>query len=245
VKASNFLTKAWSFLNSNAQGFNAIASILLSGMALLVSIKSCEVAEDQNALTEIQYAPHFRIDNDFEYDSSTQRRQNHRLLISNDGMQISNVQTNYRTFFLMEAINTKSSIHSRGMVEFYGYFNVSFHSNQPTGLIYTIETSSPDANFRAMMLENNFRRSERLRDQFDFVDAEVKNLVAVTYTDRLSRRNTKYFLIDSVHGGIEISEEEFNKYEDTRPVENRALLKFQDVTPAKVIEVFEIAASSV
>lgn len=238
MKQFTIIGRTWKFLNDSAPSLNAVASILLGAMALIVSVKSCEVAEHQTRLAEIEYLPQFRVLNDSDYDVDTRSFVNHRLLVFNDGAGISNVDVSYKSFFVLTGTESASGESTKAILEVLGYFNMSGRSGESVGRIYTIYPSERDVKVKAIMLEYDLSENTDLLKLYDFIDVELVHLVAISYTNRMNDTLIEYFIVDPVAGGRAISSEEFISYNDQRPKEMWSMIKFSDATVDRLVKEF-------
>jgi hypothetical protein len=210
-----------------------MSSILLACMALIVSVKTCEVAELQNDLTAIAYLPHLTIESHLERNEQTGVYDRESITIQNTGYDISEVYCEYKTYFTLTLTPKDPQANQiRLTLPVVGYFNITHPTNSSTGLLFTI---TPDFENNSKMGFLQLSTRQIVLSRFQFHDLELVRLVKVSYRNKLGTRVSQYYKVDSVNGGREITQGEYLNYEASAMAWRADIHQFEDIT-AKDLE---------
>jgi len=217
-------------LESSKVYFETIAAVLLSLMAILVSIaQSCTAArqtdllDKQTKIAEVQMLPEFNIYVQLEYDEQRKVYTEDTLVVDNNGGSAHewNVQT--AEFIVLTYGGPSKTIE----LAVNGYYGAAFRSAAHRGHLVTLRGSGNNNHFGDLYME--------LLDSHpcDVALVDLDRYVRVSFKDVLGRRSTEYYNVAAVSGArhlpLEAGEAAFKRWESQST--SGQLLEFSRVTP--------------
>lgn len=214
---------------NNKKLLENITPLLLSCMAILVSISQCSIAIKQNKLTDIQTkiaeekaSPHFIIEIYRELNE-----ENHllseSLRIRNEGEIVLEPKVEWATYLTASITNDNQENKQINIpYQYYDYISPSFSEGK--GLIYIIggnknvERLNQDTmKIEKKLKEENINNIDLHGLIFSYVEIHYKNIIGEKHVD--------YFYIAPIHGSVKLESEEgeriFKKYkEESKNISN-------------------------
>ncbi|MEG1228625.1 MAG: hypothetical protein RSD71_07990 [Flavobacterium sp.] len=196
--------KKW--LKKNEIYFTTICTLLLSGMAIIVSVISNQVANRQFDMEYFEKQPDFQITKEQLFNEKTQKYEDTNLTIAKLTGKAKNIDIETITILDIEYTNTKNEVkHSNILIE--GYYETSFLSGKTEGAIQT-ETGYKN-NSKEIELENHI--IEMIENQNQFIYAQLKTYVQIRYLNFQNESKTEYFDASFASGKL-INNDTLNKY---------------------------------
>jgi hypothetical protein len=225
---NKYLSSALKYLSKYNGGLSALSSIIFGAMAIVISVKSCQIAEVQMRLTELEYQPYIKVDSELLRDQTTGFYSKQIVTITNEGRHVSHVSISYASFFILELTPHAGQNAQTVIFPVVGYFDNSRHTNYSIGRLYTID-SEKDNNAKLYYLMSEARRL-KFDEIYQFINLDLVNFVTVNYTNSLGEKRTQYFEVKTPDGGIEISKEELEEYKTKARSTISGLIDFDKVT---------------
>lgn len=215
------------FFKRNSSTINSVSSILLATMAIIVSVKSCQIAEYQNTLAEIEYQPHIKVESELQFDPETKTFPKQIIIVSNEENIVTNVEADYHTFLQIQLILPAGKGEHKVIIPIIGYFDFRTHTNNSKDVLYTFQ---PDDNINNLKIISLMVETQNLQieEMYQFHHLELVTFAVVSFTNKLGRRQTQYYRVGSSYG-IEVPEKdllEFRNGESTMA----GMLDFDDLT---------------
>lgn len=169
------------FLEENKVFFEVVVSVLLSIMAVLVSIEANRIANAQTRIMEQENSPHLEIRMTQDYNQELKIYDNTNWLVFNRGGKIIDFEANECTFFKFYYGQNPDSI----VIPIYGYFNLrGLLSGESEGLIYQVDN------------DHNGKIEIALRDSLmNYGYFEMASYIEITYRDIFDKKHSEYYQI--------------------------------------------------
>ena len=215
--------KKW--LKKNEIYFTTVCTILLSGMAIIVSVISNQVANRQFEMDYFEKQPDFQITKEHIFNEKTQKFEDINLIITKLTGKAKNIEIETITILDIEYTNTKNELkYSHLLIE--GYYDASFSSGKTEGIIQT-ETGYKN-NSKEIEFENYL--SEMIEDQNQFIYAKLKTYVQIRYLNFQNESKTEYFDASSISGKL-INNDTLNNFFNykTRPFDSTNTFNLRDI----------------
>lgn len=215
--------KKW--LKKNEIYFTTVCTLLLSGMAIIVSVISNQVANHQFDMEYFEKQPDFQITKEQLFNEKTQKYEDTNLTITKLTGKAKNIEIETITILDIEYTNTKNEAkHSHLLIE--GYYDTSFLSGKTEG---TIQTKTGHKNNSNEIEFENYL-SEMIEDQNQFIYTQLKTYVQIRYLNFQNESKTEYFDASSISGRL-INNDTLNNYFDykARPFDSKNTFNLRDI----------------
>lgn len=219
------MKKITKWLRNNEIYFTTICTILLSGMAIIVSVISNQVANRQFEMDYFEKQPDFQITKEQLFNEKNQKYEDTNLIITKLTGKAKNIEIETITLLDIEYTNTNNEAkNSRFLIE--GYYDTSFLSGKTEGIIET-ETGHKN-NRKEIELENYL--VEMIENQNQFIYTELKTYVQIKYLNFQNESKTEYFDASSISGKL-INNDTLSKYFNykTQPFDSKNTFNLRDV----------------
>jgi hypothetical protein len=214
------------WLMANKVLFETVAAVLLSVMAIIVSVAQYKTTSEQTNLlslqtriSEAQALPQFELAIHQVLNDATRKFDDDHLVVTNRGGPIHDFSSNSAYFLIV----TSGGAHGefvKNEVAVSGYFTASFISVSSTGVLVTMTGNHNNATFAALTRAvQEAAQSKHL----DFGALNEHLVVRLRYRDLLDRPHEDYYEARPVSGGTRITDEigkaEFSRWSEAPPKE--------------------------
>lgn len=204
------MKKLTKWLKKSEVYFTTICTILLSVMAIFVSIISNQVANRQFEIEYFEKMPDFQITKQQLLNRKNQKFEETQLIITKLSGKAKNIEVDTFTLLEVEYSNTNSETKkSSFLIE--GFYNISYLSGKTEGLIQT-ETGDKN-NSREIELESYIE--DMITDQNKFLSTKLSTYVQIKYLNFENKLKTEYFDASSISGKL-INNDTLGKYFDPK-----------------------------
>lgn len=219
------MKKITEWLKNNEVYFTTICTILLSIMAIIVSIISNRVANRQFEMDYFEKQADFQITKEQLFDEKTKKYEETNLIITKLTGKAKNIEIATITLLDIEYTSTKNETkNSLFLIE--GYYDTSVLSGKTEGIIQT-ETGHKN-NSKEIELENYL--TEMIENQNQFIFTQLKTFVQIKYLNFQNDSKTEYFDASSISGKL-INNDTLNNYFNykSRPFDSKNTFNLRDV----------------
>lgn len=189
--------------------FTTICTVLLSVMAIIVSVKSCEISERQYNMEYFEKQPEFYIVTKQIRNEETKQYEDNILEISKISGKAKNIEISTITF--LDVVYYKNEANNFRRFLLSNYYQTSLLSDKADGLI---ETKIGDKNNKHAIELGNLL-DERLEPNFHYIFPEVHTFVKIKYLNFENKSKTQYFNA-SFHKATLIDNDTMSKYFETK-----------------------------
>lgn len=191
-----FLIKLRNFLNRNKIFFDIFSSILLSIMALIVSIVSCQINNRQLKNEELINMPRFKISKkQFTYETNNDSE---KLTIENVGGYASNYIIDKKVFLSCKYYPLNGEENRQIYLPIDDVLDTSIPYNNYTGIIKESYSITTIKNFNKLYQQS-------LNIEKGNLEIELLYYIVISYVDFRNQQHVNYFKVDNVYGGREIN----------------------------------------
>jgi hypothetical protein len=200
------MNKLTVWLKNNEVYFTTICTILLSGMAVIVSIISYKVSSNQYEMEYFEKQPDFQITKKQILNNKTQKYDDTELIITKLSGKAKNIEV--QTINWLE-VNYTNKLNESKVVRFLivGYYDSSFLTGQTDGVIQT--EAGYKNNSSAIKLENYI--DEIIKNQNQYGYSQLKSYVEIKYLNFENEPKTEYFDASFSSGKL-ITNDTLSKY---------------------------------
>lgn len=189
-----FLGKIRDFLQRNQIYFEIFSSILLSIMALIVSVNSCQISKQQLANEERLNMPRIKISH--EQLSSKEANDSEKIIIENVGGHAYNYNIEKRVFLSCKYFPLNGDNSKQICLPIQDILDTSFPTNNYTGVIESYYTICTVKYFNELY--------NQARDIKGFLDLQLLKYISISYFDFKDELHEELFIIDGVYQGRKI-----------------------------------------
>jgi hypothetical protein len=226
------MKKTTKWLKRNEIYFTTICTIFLSAMAIIVSLISNQVANQQFEMEYFEKQPDFQITKEQLFNDKTQKYEDMNLIISKLSGKAKNIEIETINLLDIEYTNTKNEVkHSHLLIE--GYYNTSFLSGKTEGIIQT--EAGHKNNTKEIELENYL--TEMIENQNQYIYTQLKTYVQIKYLNFQNESKTEYFDASSISGKL-INNDTLNRYFNykTQPFNSKNTFNLRDIGDKKKMD---------
>lgn len=167
--------------------FTTLCTLLLSMMAIIVSIKSCEISERQYNMEYFEKQPDFHIVTKQVFNKKTKKYDDNILEINKINGKAKNIEISTITFLDISYYYRDQNRFKRFLIP--NYYGTSLLSDDTDGII---ETKIGDNNNKYIIdLENALE--ERLGKQFQYFSPKIHTFVKIRFLNFENKTNIQYF----------------------------------------------------
>lgn len=189
------VTKLRNFLNRNKIFFEILSSILLSTMALTVSIVSCQINKRQVENEELINMPHFKISKEqFTWKTNNDSE---KLTIENVGGYASNYIIDKKIYLSCKYWTYNGEKNRQIYLPIDDILDTSFPSSNYTGIIEEFYSISTINNFNELYQQS-------LNIEKGSLQIELLYYIVITCADFRNQQHIEYYIVDNVYGGRKI-----------------------------------------
>ncbi|MED4781006.1 hypothetical protein [Brevibacillus choshinensis] len=230
-------------LNDNKVYFEIvgiIVPILLSVLALIISIQAKNISEIQLNLSKSQILPLFRFKIDLIYNNSKDFYDQDFLRVYNDGSSIVELEHKVLVFIQVELEDKKNASLKKLLMPLENYYRVSGQTGESKGELaydfYSINGVGNNEKF--IQISNDFRKL--LNEKGSYGSIELKRYIRLNYKDVFGATHEDYFAIDG-YGSRKMEKEEVNKIVDiyVENKKNKYRLSFDDLSAIQIYNISE------
>lgn len=187
--------KLRNFLSRNKIFFEILSSILLSTMALTVSIVSCQINKRQVENEELINMPHFKISKEqFTWKTNNDSE---KLTIENVGGYASNYIIDKKIYLSCKYWTYNGEKNRQIYLPIDDILDTSFPSNNYTGIIEEFYSISTINNFNELYQQS-------LNIEKGSLQIELLYYIVITCVDFRNQQHIEYYIVDNVYGGRKI-----------------------------------------
>lgn len=188
---STFSIKAKTFLQRNKILFDIFSSVLLSFMALTVSVNSCQISKQQLANEERLNMPRIKISH--EQLSNNEANDSEKVIIENVGGHAYNYNIEKRVFLSCKYFPLNGDDNKQIYLPIQDILDTSFPTNNYTGIIESYYTICNVKYFNELY--------DQARDIKGFLDLQLLKYISISYFDFKDELHEDLFIIDGVYQG--------------------------------------------
>jgi hypothetical protein len=184
--------------------FETIAAVLLSLMAILVSIaqgctaaRQTELFEKQTKIAEAQVLPEFNLHIELQYDQASKLYKNEQLIVDNNGGAAQEWDVDSIEFLRVTYSSSKVALFALN-----GYYTAGFRSGSDRGRLITLTGKDNNDRFYRLYTES----LDSSPCEMALVDLE--RYVRVSFTDILGSRHVNYYVVAAVSGAKRLQPKE-------------------------------------
>lgn len=196
------------WLKKNEIYFTTVCTLLLSIMAITVSIITIKVAKRQVKMDYFEKQPDFHISKEQLLNKESGYYEDTELIVTKLSGKAKNIEVENINWLEIEYTNTNKTKLSRFLIE--GYYNTTFHSGKTEGIIQS--KIGYQNNLKEIELENYIERM--VKGQNQYVSMELKSYVQVKYLNFENEAKTEYFDASSISVKL-INNDTLSKYFDS------------------------------
>ncbi|HHC6465846.1 TPA: hypothetical protein ACN36C_004600 [Vibrio parahaemolyticus] len=203
--------KTW--LENNKVYFETVAPVFISIAALLVSVSSFMLTNQQLDLAKVEHQPNIYLKESYLYDEKLQSAYETELRVINTGAEISNFSQKVRSLLELEFYTDTGKYAT--YLPIYGYYDTSFRSSEPTGELVLVKGYMNNTLFHNLYVQT---LSSDFNDKYGTVFVKLIHGTQVSYVSKLGENRNEYF-VGKTHATKEQFDSLFANYDSFRPVE--------------------------
>ena len=189
-----FLARTRDFLQRNKIYFEIFSSVLLSFMALIVSINSCQISKQQLANEDRLNMPRIKVSH--EQLSSKEANDSEKIIVENVGGHAYNYHIEKKVFLSCKYFPLNGGDSKQICLPIQDILDTSFPTNNYTGVIESYYTICTVKYFNELY--------NQTRDVKGFLDIQLLKYISISYSDFKDELHEDLFIIDGVYQGRKI-----------------------------------------
>jgi hypothetical protein len=219
------------WLNRNQVFFQTIAAVLLSIMAIFVTLQTNQIVSYQTKLMEAEQVPHLDFNLEMVYNSSENEFCRDQLTISNSGSPLREFSVVSYVLLVLSYANYTERSFVEVPISMYGYYttSASTYTNNPSGeLAILTNYNISEVNYWLANLVGGkyLNRSEVnywlanqtvngffdiAQEKYYFSYASIYRYFFVTYRDKMEKLHYEHYVVRSDGSFRKISEDSFDE----------------------------------
>ncbi|MGX5685684.1 hypothetical protein ACWKWW_14070 [Chryseobacterium cucumeris] len=220
------MKKIRKYLKKNEIYFTTICTLLLSLMAIIVSIKSCQITDRQNQMDYFEKHPDFQISKEYKFNDKTKKYDENELVIRKLSGKAKNIEIETISFFDI-SYNTNENITKSKRFLLYHYYDTTYLYGSNEGIIQR-ETAYKN-NSRAINFEKKIDTTLRKRQQYSY--SKISTFMKIEYLNFQNEKKIEYYDV-SFNNGKLLNSDTIPKYFQ----KDNKIFKFENTIDLKDIE---------
>lgn len=228
------IEKVRKWLKNNKVFFETIMTFLLSSMALIVSVQSCNTYKLQTQIALLQAMPRFDIALCQKYDETKQKYTTNEINIYNQSGFFTNFDS---SDVVILKVNYMDEEYIEKNLELFvdGYFKAQFVSPSSQGLLRQFTGNDNNSKYLDLKLGLiNYSKSHGL----EYALLDVKQYIRIIYKDILGKEHIEYYYVPFVGAANTIDKSQgeklFNGYHEA--IKGNIAIDFDKLTVEQIVE---------
>jgi hypothetical protein len=211
MRSLNSIRACRDWLNRNQVFFQTIAAVLLSIMAIFVTLQTNQIVSYQTKLMEAEQVPHLDFNLDMVYNSSENEFCRDQLTISNSGSPLREFSVSSYVLLVLSYFNRTERSFVDVPISILRYYTTFTYTNNPSGelAILTNYDISEVNYWLANQTVNGFFDIAQEKDYL--TSASIYRYFLVTYRDNMEKRHYEQYVVMSDGSFRKISEDSFDE----------------------------------